>query len=68
RTFIAYWLLGLPTGYVLGLTDWIVEPMGAQGFWIGFIVGLSSAAVMLGVRLHWLHRQNDEIQLNYEAR
>ncbi|AIL70710.1 multidrug efflux protein [Vibrio vulnificus] len=68
RTFIAYWLLGLPTGYALGLTDWIVEPMGAQGFWIGFIVGLSSAAVMLGVRLHWLHRQNDEIQLNYEAR
>jgi MATE family multidrug resistance protein len=68
RTFIAYWLLGLPTGYVLGLTDWIVEPMGAQGFWVGFIVGLSSAAVMLGVRLHWLHRQNDEIQLNYEAR
>lgn len=68
RTFIAYWLLGLPTGYVLGLTDWIVEPMGAQGFWVGFIVGLSSAAIMLGVRLHWLHRQNDEIQLNYEAR
>ncbi len=49
RTFIAYWLLGLPTGYVLGLTDWIVEPMGAQGFWVGFIVGLSSAAIMLGV-------------------
>lgn len=63
RTFIAYWLLGLPTGYVLGITDWIVEPMGAQGFWIGFIVGLSAAALMLGLRLHWLHKQSDDIQL-----
>ncbi|ELP5729486.1 MATE family efflux transporter [Vibrio vulnificus] len=68
RTFIAYWLLGLPMGYVLGMTNLIVEPMGAQGFWIGFIVGLSSAAVMLGARLHWLHRQRDEIQLNYDLR
>lgn len=68
RTFVAYWLLGLPAGSVLGLTDWVVEPMGAQGFWIGFIIGLSSAAVMLGVRLHWLHRQSEEIQLNYDLR
>ncbi len=34
RTFIAYWLLGLPIGYILGMTDWIAEPMGAHGFWI----------------------------------
>ncbi len=26
-TFIAYWLLGLPIGYILGMTDWIVKPM-----------------------------------------
>ncbi|MDF4806151.1 MATE family efflux transporter, partial [Vibrio parahaemolyticus] len=51
RTFIAYWILGLPTGYILGRTDWIVEPMGAQGFWLGFIIGLTAAALMLGVRL-----------------
>ncbi|WP_423839557.1 MATE family efflux transporter [Vibrio mytili] len=65
RTFIAYWLLGLPIGYVLGRTDWIVEPMGAQGFWIGFIIGLSSAALLLGVRLRWMHKQKPEVQLNF---
>ncbi|MDF5462904.1 MATE family efflux transporter, partial [Vibrio parahaemolyticus] len=67
RTFIAYWILGLPIGYVLGRTDWIVEPMGAQGFWLGFIIGLSSAAFMLGVRMRWMHRQEPEVQLNFSV-
>ncbi|ODY31175.1 MATE family efflux transporter [Vibrio parahaemolyticus] len=65
RTFIAYWVLGLPTGYILGRTDWIVEPMGAQGFWLGFIIGLTAAALMLGVRLRWMHRQEPDVQLNF---
>ncbi|UPQ89210.1 MATE family efflux transporter [Vibrio sinaloensis] len=63
RTFIAYWILGLPMGYILAMTDWIVEPMGAHGFWFGFIIGLSSAAMLLGLRLKWLHKQSDEQQL-----
>ncbi|EKO3735248.1 MATE family efflux transporter [Vibrio injensis] len=68
RTFIAYWILGLPTGYVLAMTDWIVEPMGASGFWIGFIVGLSSAALMLGLRLYWMQTQDEEIQMQFAAK
>lgn len=68
RTFIAYWLIGLPTGYVLAMTDMVVEPMGASGFWIGFIVGLSSAALMLGIRLHWMHKQDDHIQLDFASK
>ena len=68
RTFIAYWLIGLPTGYVLAMTDMVVEPMGASGFWIGFIVGLSSAALMLGIRLHWMHKQEDHIQLDFASK
>ncbi|NVD06704.1 MATE family efflux transporter [Vibrio sp. JPW-9-11-11] len=63
RTFIAYWILGLPMGYILAMTDWIVAPMGAHGFWFGFIIGLSSAAGLLGLRLKWLHKQSDEQQL-----
>ena len=56
-TFVSYWLIGLPTGVVLGRTDWITaEPMAAAGFWIGFIVGLSAAAVMLGARLLYIQR------------
>ncbi len=35
-TFTAYWVLGLPSGYILALTDLVVEPMGPAGFWIGF--------------------------------
>lgn len=50
-TMIAYWLIGLPTGYVLGLTDWLGPARGPAGFWIGLIVGLSSAALFLGLRL-----------------
>ncbi|MCU7554039.1 MATE family efflux transporter [Alteromonas sp. ASW11-19] len=61
-TFIAYWLIGLPCGVILGRTDWLThEPMAAAGFWIGFIVGLSSAAVMLGARLWYIQRYHHPV-------
>ncbi|MGF1762152.1 MATE family efflux transporter [Aliivibrio kagoshimensis] len=63
RTLIAYWFIGFPVGYILGITDWIVEPMGAHGFWIGFICGLTTAAILLGKRLLWIHKQDEEFQL-----
>ncbi|CCQ11951.1 Multi antimicrobial extrusion protein (Na(+)/drug antiporter), MATE family of MDR efflux pumps [Pseudoalteromonas luteoviolacea B = ATCC 29581] len=46
-TFISYWLIGFSLGFVLAKTDWLMQPLGAAGFWIGIIVGLSTAAVML---------------------
>jgi MATE family multidrug resistance protein len=52
-TFVAYWPIGFGLGTVLGRTDWLVPAMGAHGFWIGIIIGLSVAAVLLG----WLLRQ-----------
>ncbi len=55
-TFIAYWLIGLPTGVLLSLTDYIVPAMGARGFWIGFICGLTAAAIMLGFRVNHIQR------------
>ena len=54
-TIVAYWGMGLPTGMILGLTDWVVPRMGPQGFWVGFIVGLTSAALMLGARLRVIY-------------
>ncbi|MBV7470357.1 MATE family efflux transporter [Aeromonas sp. sif0611] len=54
-TIIAYWGMGLPTGMILGLTDWMVPRMGPQGFWVGFIVGLTGAALMLGARLRFIY-------------
>ena len=47
RTFISYWVVGLPLGYILGMTDIITNAMGAKGFWIGITVGLTVAAVLL---------------------
>ncbi len=61
-TFCAYWLIGLPTGVILGRTALLTdEPMSAAGFWIGFIVGLSSAAVMLGTRLWYIQRHPERL-------
>jgi len=56
-TFVSYWGVGLSIGLVLGLTDWIVPAMGASGFWIGFISGLSTAAVLLAWRLKIVQRR-----------
>ncbi|WP_017905603.1 MATE family efflux transporter [Pseudomonas asplenii] len=50
-TLFAYWGIGLPVGYALGLTDWFGTPSGPSGLWEGLIVGLSCAAVMLSIRL-----------------
>lgn len=55
--FISYWPFGLTVGYILGLTDWVVPAMGAAGFWIGFISGLSVAAVLLSLRLRRVSRR-----------
>ena len=52
-TFISYWLIGFALGYVLARTDLIVSAMGPHGFWIGIIVGLSAAAIMLMLTVHW---------------
>lgn len=48
--FTAYWLIGLPLGYALGLTDIIVPATGARGFWLGMIAGLSVGAILLLLR------------------
>ncbi|WP_068826883.1 MATE family efflux transporter [Pseudomonas sp. BMS12] len=50
-TLFAYWGIGLPVGYGLGLADWFGEPSGPKGLWQGLVVGLTCAALLLGVRL-----------------
>ncbi|EKF75002.1 MATE efflux family protein [Alcanivorax hongdengensis A-11-3] len=52
-TLVAYWGIGLPLGYGLGMSHWWGEPMGPAGFWIGLVAGLTAAAVLLGLRLRW---------------
>ena len=45
--FVAYWLLNLPVGYLLGFT----LGMGPSGLFLGFTFGLSAAAVLLILRI-----------------
>lgn len=67
-TFIAYWVLGLPCEYILALTDLVVDRMGPAGFWMGFIIGLTSAAIMMMLRMRFLQRQPSTVILQRAAR
>ncbi|TCJ12641.1 MATE family efflux transporter [Flaviaesturariibacter flavus] len=44
--FVAYWIIGLPVGCLLGFR----LAMGAAGFWLGLILGLSFASFFLYAR------------------
>ncbi|WJV60809.1 MATE family efflux transporter [Pectobacteriaceae bacterium CE70] len=67
-TFVSYWILGLPSGYALALTDLIVPRMGPAGFWCGFIIGLTSSAIMMVTRIRWLQRQPASLILTRASR
>ncbi len=54
-TFFAYWLCGLGIGYYLAFE--IPEPLGAKGFWLGIVLGLTAAALMLSYRLYRVSQQ-----------
>ncbi|WP_426416845.1 MATE family efflux transporter [Aestuariirhabdus sp. LZHN29] len=54
---IAYWVIALPLGYTLGLTNHMTDAMGPAGFWIGLLTGLSIAALLLGWRLQRVFRR-----------
>jgi len=57
---IAYWVISLPLGYSLALTDFWGAPMGAKGFWISLIIGLSIAAILLNLRLRKVSRRDQQ--------
>jgi MATE family multidrug resistance protein len=57
----SFWVIGIPLGYVLAYKDWIVPEMGAPGFWIGLIAGLSHAAFWLLIRLFSFSRKREEL-------
>lgn len=49
-SFISYWVLGLPVGYYLAN----FTTLGAYGYWIGLISGLTAGAVILFLRLKYI--------------
>ncbi|RZK80927.1 MAG: MATE family efflux transporter [Pedobacter sp.] len=45
-TFIAYWIIGIPLAYFLG----IILELGVNGIWYGLTIGLLTASVLLFLR------------------
>ncbi|ACA86771.1 MATE family efflux transporter [Shewanella woodyi] len=56
-TLFSYWAVGMLLGYILARTDLIVPAMGAHGFWIGLIAGLTTAAVLFALRLRYIQKR-----------
>lgn len=52
-TFIAYWLIGFPVCYYLGLHT----ELKSTGIWIGLLVGLTASAIMLYIRFNYLTKK-----------
>ncbi len=62
----ACWVIAMPLGYVLALTDILVPAMGPHGFWIGLVTALSIVGILsfkrlrkIGVR-HIRNRKTEE--------
>ena len=52
-TFMAYWVIGFPISYYLGLhTDF-----KSVGIWIGLLAGLTASAALLYLRFNYLTKR-----------
>lgn len=52
-TFIAYWLIGFPISFYLGM----YTEYASAGIWIGLLAGLTASAVMLLLRFQYLSKR-----------
>ncbi|WP_299214599.1 MATE family efflux transporter [uncultured Aquimarina sp.] len=51
-TFFAYWIIGFPISYYLGLhTEY-----KSSGIWIGLLAGLTASAILLYIRFNYLSK------------
>ena len=49
-TFVAYWIVGIPVAYLLG----IQFDMGVQGIWYGLALGLLTSSLLLFIRYRYI--------------
>ena len=68
---MAFYGCARPIGLALGLApDWMpwhpAKPMEASGFWIGLVLGLTVAAILLAIFLHRLSSTRIAYHLNAE--
>ncbi|MBT8265853.1 MAG: MATE family efflux transporter [Bacteroidia bacterium] len=52
-TFVAYWMIGFPVSFFLGKK----EALGSFGIWLGLLVGLTSAGILLFLRFNYLTKR-----------
>ncbi|SFW30961.1 MATE family efflux transporter [Cellulophaga fucicola] len=52
-TFVAYWLIGFPICFYLGL----YTPLKSTGIWIGLLAGLTASAILLFIRFNYLTKK-----------
>jgi len=62
-TFVAYWVIGFPISFYLGL----YTPLKATGIWIGLLAGLTAAALFLYLRFNYLTKQYINKNVQSEA-
>ncbi len=53
-TFLAYWVVGLPVGYVLGLQ----MHLGVKGVWYGLVLGLMTSSILLFFRFQFISKKH----------
>lgn len=52
-TFIAYWIIGFPISFYLGL----YTSLESTGIWIGLLAGLTASAIMLYIRFNHMTKR-----------
>jgi MATE family multidrug resistance protein len=57
-TFLAYWVVGLPVGYVLGIS----LNLGINGVWYGLVLGLAVSAILLYFRFKIISKHHRDKQ------
>jgi len=55
-TFLAYWVVGLPIGYLLGLH----LHLGVKGVWAGLVFGLMTSSILLFFRFQFISKKHQD--------
>lgn len=63
-TFIAYWVVGLPVGYLLGLR----LHFGVTGVWYGLVLGLAVSSILLFFRFQFISKKHQDMTVPIIAR
>jgi MATE family multidrug resistance protein len=62
-TFLAYWVVGLPVGYILGLQ----MHLGVKGVWYGLVLGLAVSSILLFFRFQFISKKSQEARVKNQV-